>query len=374
MFSQWNRLSILYSVRNIVETQDEMVSHERATQTEQVQNQNREYRGLRGKYVLKFISSLLLPLMLGIFTVVVTFEQQKVARQQRLEDKTESRLQREQDKNESQSKRDQDWNIAQMGQAAQNKAINDQYQDAVLIAYIKEVGDMLKENKGSLTSDPLTHTLARVKTLNAIRQLDGTRQMYILRFLYEAGQLTNTDESRALDISTAELIDIDFRKFARLLDIREISLAGVYLVNSTFSDIQLRDINLSSAWLGNVNFSSAQFKNAYFSSARLGNVNFSSAQFNNVYFSSAVLSNVKFSSARLGDVDFLSTWLSNVNFSSAELWHVNFSTAEFRDVDFSSTWLFNIDFSSARLRDVNFSSARFGNVDQTYFSTMRFIF
>ncbi len=73
--------------------------------------------------MLKFVSSLILPLMLGVFTVVITFQQQKLAqnqriedmylaRQQRLEDKNESRLQREQDKNESQPQRNQQWDIA----------------------------------------------------------------------------------------------------------------------------------------------------------------------------------------------------------------------------------------------------------------------
>jgi hypothetical protein len=100
-----------------------MVSQEQATQTEQLQNQYRQYFSLTSKNVLKFVSSLILPLMLGVFTVVITFHQQKVAReqriedirlarQQRLEDKNESRLQREQDKNESQLQRNQHWDIA----------------------------------------------------------------------------------------------------------------------------------------------------------------------------------------------------------------------------------------------------------------------
>jgi uncharacterized protein YjbI with pentapeptide repeats len=293
--------------------------------------------------------------MLGVFTVVITFQQQKlaqeqriedmnVARQQRLEDRNESQSQREQDKNDSRLQREQDWNIAQMAQTAQNKAINDQYQDAVLVAYIKEVGNLLEKKNGTLTSDPLTHTLARVKTLNAIRQLDGTRSIHVLRFLYEAGQLTNTNQFIALDISTAELTGIDFRKSGRLLDTGEISLAGVYLVNSTFIDMPLISVNFSSAELRNVNFSSAEVINVNFSSAELRNVNFSSTQLRNVNFSSA--------------------WLDNVNFSSAVLDNVNFPSAT----------LGNVNFSSARLYNVKFSSALFCNVDQTYFSTMRFIF
>jgi uncharacterized protein YjbI with pentapeptide repeats len=126
------------------------------------------------------------------------------------------------------------------------------------------MGDLLEKKNGSLTSDPLTHTLARVKTLNAIRQLDGIRQIYILRFLHEARQLTNTNESCALDISTVELIGIDFQKSGQLLTSGEISLAGVYLINSTFSNIPLYHVNFSSTVLVNVTFSSAGLYNVNF--------------------------------------------------------------------------------------------------------------
>jgi uncharacterized protein YjbI with pentapeptide repeats len=300
--------------------------------------------GLSVKDGLQFLSSLILPMMLGVFTVVITFQQQKLAQEQRIEDMNVARQRWLEDRNESRLHRDLDWNISQSAQAAQNKANHDQYQDEVLVSYIKEVGDLLEKKNGTLTSDPLTHTLARVKTLNAIRQLDGTRSIHILRFLHEAGQLTNTNESCALDISTAELTGTDFRESGRLLYDGEISLAGVHLMESTFSERPLRHLN--------------------FSFAELYNVNFSFAHLFNVNFSSALLLNVTFSSARLNNVTFSSAGLANVTFSSAELDNVNFSFAR----------LDNVTFSSAELKNVNFSSARLGNVNQTYFSAVRFIF
>jgi uncharacterized protein YjbI with pentapeptide repeats len=291
-----------------------MVFQEKATQTEQFKNQHRKYFGLTSKNVLQFASSLILPLMLGVFTVVITFEQQKVARQQRLEDKEESRmlrkqdredsrLQREDDKNESQQLRDQAWTLAQNAQEAQRNDRIDEYRNQVLIDYIKEIGDLLEKKNGSLTSDPLTHTIARAKTLNILRQLDGSRQIHVIRFLCEAGQLTNTNKSTALDISTAELIDIDFRKTGRLLYTGKISFAGVSLGDSTFSEMDLLNVNFSSARFFNVDFSSALLDNVNFSSAWLDHVNFSSARLLNVNFSSASLFNVNFSSARFGNID-----------------------------------------------------------------------
>jgi uncharacterized protein YjbI with pentapeptide repeats len=373
-----------------------MVFQEKATQTEEFKKQYRKYCGLTSKNVLQFASSLILPLMLGIFTVVITFQQQTLARQQRLEDKVESRLQRDDDRKELHEQRQQDWNISQTAQAIQNKVVIDQYRDEVLVAYIKEIGDLLEKKNGSLTSHSLTHTLARVKTLNTIRQLDGSRQIHVIRFLCEAGQLINTNESTALDISTAELTDIDFRKTGRLLTNTKISLAGVYLVNSTFSNMDLLNVNFSfatldnvnfssskwvhnvnfssaqlydvnfasAAWLANVDFSSAGLHNVDFSSVGLYDVNFSSSQLENVDFSSAGLHNVDFSSVGLYDVNFSSSQLENVNFASAKhLDNINFSSAQLNNVEFSSVALDNVDFSSARLVNVNFSSAQLYDVN-----------
>jgi uncharacterized protein YjbI with pentapeptide repeats len=229
-----------------------MFVRKRIIKTKLRPHRHRRSYGLTVKDVVKFLSSLILPLMLDVFTVVITCQQQKEARQQRLEDKQQREL---------------DLNISQIQEMAQIKAAANRYRDEVFVAYIKEMGDFLEKKNGTLTSDPLIHTLARVKTLNAIRQLDGTRQIHILRFLYEAGQLTNTNQFIALDISTAELTDIDFRKSGQLLDTGEISLAGVYLVNSTFSDMPLINVKFSSVWFYDVNFSSAGLYNVKFSSA-----------------------------------------------------------------------------------------------------------
>jgi uncharacterized protein YjbI with pentapeptide repeats len=326
-----------------------MLVRKRVVSNKQRRQRSRRCCGLSVKDGLQFLSSLILPLMLGVFTVVITFQQQKEARQQRLEDKQQREL---------------DLNISQIQEMAQIKAAANRYRDEVFVAYIKEMGDLLEKKNGTLTSDLLIHTLARVKTLNAIRQLDGTRQIHILRFLYEAGQLTNTNQFIALDISTAELTGIDFRKSGQLLNTGEISLAGVYLVNSTFIDIILSSVDFSSALLDYANFSSAA----------LYNVNFSSANLFNVSFLSALLFDVNCSSVWLDNVNFSTAWLDNVNFSSALLRNVNFPSARLGNVNFSSAELYNVNFSSAWLDNVNFSSARFGNVDQTYFSAMKFIF
>ena len=285
---------------------------EQATQTDRVN------RCLTSNNALHLLSSLLLPLILGIFTVVITFEQQRITRQQWLADKNESRLQRE-----------QELQIAIDERTVQTRMNQERCKDELLVAYIKEIGDMLQENNGSLTSNKLTHILARAKTINAIGQLDGFRQTLILRFLYEADQLTITDRYDTLDISTAQFVNIDYEKFKEISQTKNISLTGVHLLNCTFVNYGIGLMNLSLARLHNVNFSSA----------RLALVTFSSAQLRNIDFSESTLADVTFLSARLFQVIFSRVRFANVTFLSAQFKGADFSFADFSN---SKIYFFNL--------------------------------
>ena len=75
--------------------EERVVSQEQSPQTDRSVSLPRQLFGLKLQGVLKFISSLLLPLALGVFTAVITLEQQKAAKQQRDEDRHASKLQRE---------------------------------------------------------------------------------------------------------------------------------------------------------------------------------------------------------------------------------------------------------------------------------------
>jgi hypothetical protein len=125
------------------------------------------------------------------------------------------------------------------------------------VAYIKDIGDILKESNYSLTSSSITATIARAKTLNTIRQLDGLRHSHVIRFLYEAGQLTNTYDTAALDISMTKLININKDVFQTVTKIGKLSLIAIYLRRCMLNETLLGDIDLSSAQFDHVNFSVA---------------------------------------------------------------------------------------------------------------------
>jgi len=80
-------------------------------------------------------------------------------------------LQREQDLNISREQREQDKKIA-----------DDRLHDAILVAYLNDIADLLKDNNVTLTADPIVAIIARAKTLTAIRQLDNSRNSHLLNF------------------------------------------------------------------------------------------------------------------------------------------------------------------------------------------------
>ena len=88
---------------------------------------------------------------------------------------------------------DRQWNIVNKQNELQRELALEQYRDEVLVTYTTQIGELLEKGNGLLTSSPIIATIARVKTLNIIRQLDPLRSSNAIRFLYEAGQLTDTN-------------------------------------------------------------------------------------------------------------------------------------------------------------------------------------
>lgn len=217
------------------------------------------------------MSSLLLPLALGVFTVVITFEQQKAAKQQRDGDRHASQLHLE-----------------------QTKTLNDEsYKNELLNTYIEDIAKLLDEKNGSLMLEKVTATGSRAKTLNTFRELDSERIIRIIRFLHEAGQLNYPQNYSSLDLSTAELRGIDFRESAiNRKKLNNLSLIGMFLTVAIFIGIEMDSINYASTHIDNVSFSSARLIHVQFVSTELHRASFSSAEFEETTFSVSVLGKV----------------------------------------------------------------------------------
>ena len=325
-----------------------MVLREKCTQTNQSSIIPNKCCGFKMKEGLQFISALLLPLVLGVFTAVITIQQQNTAREQR-----------NQDRNAAENQRHEDQMAAKQLRELEGSLSENRYKDDAFDAYIKEIGQILTNNNGSLTSNLVAATFARAKTLTIFRRLDAKRNIQIIRFLYEAGQLGEKDNLSSLDLSTAELHEIDFHYLAiNKKKLNDLSLAGVFLRNTTFTCIEIDRANFSSTQLDNVSFSLAQLENVDFTFATFNNANFSSAELGNVNLAFSSICNATFSSASLFDTNLSNARLENIDFSFALLQNLDFSKARLVNVSFAHARLFNVVFEFGTLHDIDFSFAK----------------
>ncbi|CAF3061358.1 unnamed protein product [Rotaria sp. Silwood2] len=122
---------------------------------------HRRFLGLTVKDFLIFVSQLLLPLVIGIFTVVITFDQRNENRIQRAEDRLIAEQQRLHDKQLAAEKREaDDLNAAIQRNMTRDQRIyeinieqerykkeNEKYLDALLLSYYNEMGELLQKKQ-----------------------------------------------------------------------------------------------------------------------------------------------------------------------------------------------------------------------------------
>lgn len=394
---------------------------DQATMTENTPR--RETGGLNMKQVLNLASSLLLPLMLGIFTVVITFQQQRVATEQRIEDRRlaeqqreqdlnlstiqrqedrqsaqEQReqdlrnwvLQREQDMNTSRQQRDldrqladekrqQDYELANVTRMMSEKQRSHEldmelqrHRDSLLVAYMNELALLLDKNNGTVTSNPVTAALVRAKTLTLARQLDPMRNSHLIRFLFEVGQLT--DGAVPLDLSNAELNSIDLSTGTQQSKIHRLCLTGAYLVNASFARQDMSYANFRHAHLTGALFTGAILHGADFSYAKLERSDFSHARMTHVNLIHSDLAEAAFyrTNVTYGNLSFTNMVYTNCShligdhsdFTYAELGHCHLSNASLRNTSFLRASLDRCNMASVNLSGsmLNQSTITFSNL------------
>ena len=362
----------------------------------------RELAGLSLKEILNFASSLFLPLMLGIFTVVITFQQQRVATEQRIEDRwiaerqreqdfNLSNIQRQEDRQSAQDQRDQDlrnWILQReqdMNNSRQQRDLDRQladekrqqdyelanatrmmsekqrdheldvelqrHRDSLFVAYMNELALLLDKNNGTITSNPVTAALVRAKTLTLARQLDPARNSHLIRFLFEVGQLT--DGARPLDLSSAELNSIDLSTKTRHTSMRRLSLVGAHLVNASFAHQDL----------SHANFHHAHLSGALFTDAILFAANFSETKLEGADFSHAQIHHANLAQSDLQRATFFAAHVVHSNFSLSNLVSTNCSYLIGDHAIFLHTELDHCDLSQASLRNSTFLRSSLNRCD-----------
>ncbi|CAF1347501.1 unnamed protein product [Didymodactylos carnosus] len=235
----------------------------------------------------KIVSALLVPLILGVFTVVQTLQQQKI-----------SSLQRKQD---------------------QYQADNTQNED-IFAKYIDDVSRfILKQNTFLSQTDKV---YLRTQTLTALRKLDTKRRSQLFLFLLESQLL-----SGAFSLCNANLNNIDASSewnamsemdkmnesndfYLPNVNLRNASFARRLLRYSTFDGSQMDNSNFTSCILWNTTFVGSSMKQAVFQHAIMDGVDFSNAKLVEADFTDALL---------VGSINFVNTDLLNAKITSNQL-------------------------------------------------------
>jgi hypothetical protein len=187
-------------------------------------------------------------------------------------------------------------------QAEQQQYIQEQEaMEASLQAYLDQMTQMMLDDKKTLLnseSDSVVRAIARVRTVTALKRLDGKRNKVVLSFLKESGLLgfgvPGEPKEGVLELDDADLSGVDLADTnlsglnLRFANLRRADLqnAKMGITNLTFAECMhanlegadLRDADLLFADLDDANLKDANFNGASLSYADLSGANLKSAK------------------------------------------------------------------------------------------------
>ncbi len=163
----------------------------------------------------------------------------------------------------------------------------DRQRQQVLDAFFSDISELLLS--GGLTDSEQrssARTLARTRTLIALRQLDGGRKAQLLQFLYEGGLIGSNPviEMVGADLSGALLDEASLRGavlrgvYFNGASIRRATLAAADLRGSSFSRVDFYKADLTNASLAQADLDRANFEAANLKNADLRDVDLSEKQ------------------------------------------------------------------------------------------------
>ncbi|CAF0996185.1 unnamed protein product [Didymodactylos carnosus] len=225
---------------------------------------------------LTLVATALVPLMIGIFTVVMTIQQQSSASRQR--------------------------------QQEQQQADNLQ-NERTFSTYVDDIAKLLLTKE--VTTDNKALLYIRTKTLSSLRKLDPQRKKHVLFFLYES-QLLQYDKAKKHDRSTLNLAGADLTHIhvTKLKNFNNLSLPGVDLNNASFINCQLQHSRFADSVMNNI-----RFTNSFLLGTRFSRCSLERADFRNT-----TLAQVSFKSALLRHADFTRAWTKGADFTNADLY------------------------------------------------------
>ena len=242
----------------------------------------------------KLILSTLIPVLLGIFTIVYTIQENKLAEISREQELKIARINREQELNISRETRKQDLSIAEENAARDVYEREKLRRQTVYDSYITEISKIIFDRAFNRSDvDQLMHI--RIRTLNALHQLDLNQKREVIVFLYENGLLRANNANR-VNLRGTDLTEVKFvRSSSFLCELQYLHLAEVLADNILFDGCQLDRSVFNGASLNGAKFLNSYVAHSSFEGTGMVQAvfNLSNEMYSN--FASADLRNASFS-------------------------------------------------------------------------------
>lgn len=236
--------------------------------------------------LLKVIAQVLVPLMIGTFTVVIALQQHNAAKENRKKDLEIAQQLREQQYNIDEQRRAQEFQLNEARRIQDISIAENKHRDAVFNGYIRDLSDLLLMSN-YFPSRSMLDSIVRPMTLTVLRQLDPSRKVLLIKFLYESKMLRNDDQERRVDLTDGDLNGIRLDRNS----MHNLSLVGTSLINASFVSMSLDDADFEGCDLTDASFLNVFLSSTNFYRARLVRTNFNQSRISLVDFSLADLTN-----------------------------------------------------------------------------------
>ncbi|CAF1162548.1 unnamed protein product [Adineta ricciae] len=233
------------------------------------------------KMTSHFISAILIPILIAVFTIVLAFQQESIAK----------------------ANREVDLRIA-TGQHQQNLELaTEEHLNDLLITYMDNISDLLLANNLSLDKQIL-QSIVYPKTLFVLRQLDPKRKSDLIRFLNDS-QLIATEKPVFLSLRYANLTRVQFGSSEESNSMRYISFVSTYLNNASFISGSFTHGDFTYSRMRGA-LCNSSFNYAIFLAADLTDADLTGSHVFKADFTRAVLRSTKISPSQLKSVGSIS--------------------------------------------------------------------
>jgi uncharacterized protein YjbI with pentapeptide repeats len=222
--------------------------------------------------------------------------------------------------------------------AQQAKTAEESQRSALIADYYDQMQNLLIEEKLRGTAvDSEVRSMGRAMTLSTLRQVDAEQKGDLLKFLYEArllGGQCQFDSSKG-QYSQCKTAIIDLRG-AKLEGIsidssNPLPLAGIDLTGTSLPEAKLPAILLSKALMKGINLTAADLTEAQLNEAQL-----EKAILNQANLTNATLARANLKSSNLKDADLTNADLTSADLRGADLSGATLKGAKFKDAIYDS--------------------------------------